>query len=375
MLRKTYICEDQVLDASGTVIKNLDFSDPIQAIIIGITGMFHDNNAENPDLTRHISKIEVVDGTDVLFSANGEQAQALQLNTTGKMPLLTLTDSWFYSHFSQIKLSFGRDDSDNEWALDPTKFTNPQIKITYAFKEGAGYWKDNEQKITIAVLVNEKAETRPTAFLMTKDIYSWPKASSGDETIDMPRDLKYRLLIMSTKDADTPTYAELTKIKISCDMDKFVPVNMTTEDLAHENANKTGMLFQQVERFGDGVDEDKKAYYPFAWNWGASIESWNFGNNVKVKRPYSGYITIRGAGAAHAAAVPADEAIPDGTRCLVTGRGYELHFTECLPFGNLRDPEEFLDPTPYKSVRLILTQAQTADIVSRILLQQLRPYA
>jgi len=374
MLRKTYICEDQVLDAAGTVIKDLDFSWPITSLVIGVIGKKYDHANINPGIYRHVSKIEIVDGTDVIFSLNMEQAQALELYTQGRPPLNVLSDNSYATNVSQVKINFGRDDSDNEWAFDPSKFTNPQLKITYAFTEGAGYWKDNEQKLTVAALVNEGAKVKPSAFLMAKDIYSWTKASSGDETIDMPRDLPYRLLILSTKDSSTPTYAELSKIKISCDMDSFVPINLTTEDLAWENVRRYGMLFQQTEVVGDGVDEDKNAYYPFAWNWGASIESWNYGAACKVKRPYSGYITIRGTGATYDSATPADMALQDGQRCLVTGRGYELHFTEALPFGNLRDPEEFLDPTPYKSVRLILTQAQTSGITARVALQQLRSY-
>jgi len=373
-LRKTYIVEDQVLDAAGTVIKDLDFTDPISEIIIGVTGKKHDHTNINPLVARGISKIEIVDGTDVLFSMNMEQAQALQLAQTKRMPFNTMTCNQYSTNLSQVVLAFGRSRSDNEWALDPTKYSNPQIKITYAFTEGASNWKDNEQKITITAIVQENSVGRPTSFLMGKEIYSWVKATSGDETIDMDRSYPYRLLLWGVKDATSPVWNELNKIKISCDMDKFVPINDTGEDLAHENATRTGLLVQQSEIIGAGADADINAYYPFSWNWGADIESWNTGGNCKVKRPYSGYITVRGAGAAHASAVPDDEALQDGQRVIVTGRGYELNMQQSAQFGNLEDSQEFFDPLPFKSVRLILTQGGGDELVSRVVTQQLRKY-
>jgi len=127
-LRKSYIVEDQILDASGTVIKDLDFSDPISEIIVGVTGKKHDHANLNPLVARGISKIEIVDGTDVLFSMNMELALALQLYATRRMPFCTMTNNAGSTNLNQVSIAFGRNRSDNEWALDPTKHTNPQIQ-------------------------------------------------------------------------------------------------------------------------------------------------------------------------------------------------------------------------------------------------------
>lgn len=373
-VRKSYIVEDQVLDASGTVIKDLDFSDPITEIIVGVRGKKHDHANIDPLISRNISKIEVVDGTDVLFSMNMELAQALQLYTTRRMPFIEMTCNHYGINNAQVRLAFGRNRSDNEWALDPTKHVNPQIRVTYAFEEGAGFWKDNEQKLTIAALLSENPPRRPSAFLMAKEFYSWTKATSGDETIDMDRTHPYRMLLWSIKDCRNEIYDELTKIKISCDMDKFIPVNETMEDLFWENANWTGLLFQQTEAMGDGATTDVKAWYPFARNRGGTIESWDLGAGICVKRPYSGYITVDGFAAAHAHDLPSLEAMKDGTRAIVNGRGWEFNYTEHVRFGNLDDPEEFFDPRDFKSARLIFTQGGSQELVSRVVSQQLRPY-
>jgi len=372
-IRKSYIVEDQVLDAAGTVIKNLNYTDPIAAIFISVIGKKFDHANINPQISRNISKVEVVDGSHEMFSLDMCMAQALELAVTDKMPVNVLTDNAFAVNASHAMILFGRELSDTEYALDPTKFDNPQLKISYAFTEGAGFWKDNEQKVTIYVLLQENGGARPPAFLMAKEFYSWTKGTSGDEPIPLNREFPHRLLLWNIRDCTSPVYNELNKVKISCDMGKWIPIEQPAEHLAWENAKRHGMLLQQTEVIGDGVDEDKNAYYPFAWNWGANIESWNAGGNCKVKRPYSGYITIRGAGAAHASAVPADEALQDGQRCLVTGRGYEFNSCESLRFGDLKDPGEYLDVSPFKSADLILTQGGADELVTKVASQQLRP--
>ena len=365
--RKVYLVEDEVLDASGTRIFNLDFSNPLVALFVTVEGKkFDHSDTENPIIARYISKIEIVDGSDVLFSMNMEEAMALQLYASGKQPFMSYSNNSISGRCTaSVKLAFGRDDSDQEWMLDCKKFVNPQLKVTYAFTEGAGYWTDNYQKMTVHALVCENPLGDAMGFLMGKQIYTWAKAASGDETIDMPRDYAYRAMLIRVKDSDTPTYAEISKIKLSCDIDRFVPVNITTQDLFFENCVRYGLLSQQMETVGYGNDANIKAHSPFANNWGGSIQCWNSGDVAVIKRPYSGYSTIaRTSGAALTA----------GQRAIVTHMGYEYHWCEPVPFGNLRDPEEFFDPVAFQTVRLILTQAQTAACSSAVVLQQLRPY-
>lgn len=267
---------------------------------------------------------------------------------------------------AMLKIPFGRDDSDNEWMLDPKKFVNPQLKVTYAFTEAAAHWKADTQKLTVRAIICENPVSDPMGFLMAKKVYGWNKATSGDETVDLPRDYKYRMMMLVVKDSDTPTWAEITKVKLSCDTDRFIPLEEYLEDVSHENLSKYGLRHWQGICHGDGSDTAIKGYHPFAWNWGANVESWNFGALAVICRPYSFYSTY------NKNATPT--ALPAGTRVIHTDFGWNYYGTEILRFGNLKDPEEFLDPTPFQSVRAILTQAQTDAAASGIILQQLRPY-
>ncbi len=365
--RKATLVHKEVLDPSGTRIFNLDFSNPIIALYISIAGRWFDtSDTNNPLIPRNISKIEIVDGSDVIFSMNMEDALALSLYHSGQMPFEASCAGSYQDSIAQLKIPFGRDDSDNEWMLDPKRFVNLQLKITYAFTEAAGSWGADKQSLTVRALVNENPAQEASAFLMSKNVYSWNKATSGDETIDLPRDYKMRMMLLRVKDADTPTFAEFTNVKISCDTDRFVPLNEYLEDIAQENLIKYGLQRFQGICHGDGSDTAIKGYHPFAWNWGARTESWNFGAISEIARPYSGYSTF--------VKDSTPTALTAGQRCIHTHQGWEYYGTEGILFGNLKDVEEFFDPTGFQSVRAIITQAQTDAAASAVILQQLRPY-
>jgi len=357
---------EETLDPSGTRIFNLDFSNPIVALAILIQGKRYDeSDTYSPIISRGISKIEVVDGSDVLFSMTMEEALALQCFTTGKMPFETCVQSHWLESEAQAIVRFGRDDSDQQWMLDPKRFINPQLKVTYSYPEEAAAWSANTQKLSVSAVICESPLRQPDGFLMGKQIYTWAKAASGDETIDLPRDYPYRIMLLRAKDSTAPTWHELNNLKISCDMDRFVPVNEKMEDIARMNMATLGKLIFQGEAIGDGTDTDIMAYHPFAWNWGCNIESWNLGDTVVIRRPYSGYSTVAKANGT---------ALTAGQRAIHTHLGFDYNWCEFFPFGNLRDPEEFFDPAPFKSVRAIVTQGGTAGYLSALVLQQLRDY-
>ena len=355
---------DVTTTTTGTKIYDLDFKDPLRALQIGLLGQRYDYSDTNrPYLLESITKIEIVDGSDVLYSTTGTEAAAVELYHTGKLPFLAISANAAGTYNrNQIKLLFGRDEADNQYGLDLLKYKNPQLKITHAYAEEAAYWAASKQTLTVIATVAEGAPA-PSHFLMTKEVYTWTKATTGDVTIDLPRDYPYRFIMLQATHCCTPVYEEFTRIKISCNYDEFVPIDIVGEDNAHDNWNHYGMLSQQTEAVGDGSDADIKAWYPFAWNWGGDIQSWNTGTPAVVQRPYSGYITV---------ATTSAVALLAGQRALVTGQGFEFFDTEVIRFGNLLDPEEYFNPVSWKSLRLILTQAQTA-VASSIVIQQVRP--
>lgn len=365
--RKVCLVHDQVLDASGTEIYNLDFSHPILAIILGLKGRRYDrSNTNNPRIERYVSKVEVVDGSDVLFSMTMEQLCALQFYALNGLPYHSITcHTYVDGNRIWARIQFGRDNSDNEFMLDPKRFVNPQLKVTYAFTESAAHWTADAQKLTVDALLCENPTREAAGFFMAKNIYEWLSAASGDHTIDMPRDYPWRLLLMQSRDATTPFYGQISKIKISCDIDRFVPFNEYARDNHYENFAKYGMQVLHTESIGDGSTDPLKLYHPFAHTYGGVTSSWAGVGDVATENVYSGYDGAHDTGGGY---------VGDAERIDHICHGLDYQFCDVVRFGNLLDTEEFLDPTGFKSVRLILTEAGAASLHNHVVLQQVRPY-
>lgn len=175
-----------------------------------------------------ISKIELVDGSNVLFSLSGKEAQALNYFDRKTMPYneLSLTVGGFF--VSEISIDFGRFLYDPVLALDPTKFTNPQLKITW-----------DEDACNTAVVVNsfqvyahifEGNSISPMGFLQSKEQFQYAMSASAHEYLDLPVDLPIRQLIMRAHSTDHSPITLLDTFKLSEDNDRRVPLNMKADD-------------------------------------------------------------------------------------------------------------------------------------------------
>ena len=364
--REVYMVQDEALGVAATRIFNLDFSFPIVCLDIEVYGVYYsDVQANNPLLNRCITKIEIVDGSDVLYSTDMREAQALQFYTRNGQPGMWINARAAGANRTHVKISFGRDDSDNEWMLDPRKFINPQLKITYALPIGGdGKWTDGNQTMSVKATICENPIGDPAGFLMTKQIYEWASATAGDETIDMPRDYLYRLLLPRIYDFTGGFNTEFTNFKLSCDIDRFVPFNIDCRDLRLKEEEEYGQMYQHVSGEGDGA---------------AGFGLWNaFGNcrGGTLAMPVAATDAIVTGNAPRRLWImdAGGAAISDNE--VVEGICFGTCLNDCLPysFGNLRDAGEFFDPTTFQSVRLIVTQGGTASLMAAIVLQQVRTY-
>jgi len=227
-------------DADKVQIIDIDLADPIsmlqifygarnQAIAAGLTANLHPAGC--------ISKIDLVDGSDLIFSLNGFEAQALDFYHNKKMPyhnIRYLDDNF---HQSVYQLNFGRFLYDTLLAFDPKKFTNPQLKISVDLN-GGGSNCDYGYMEVLAHTFDEKAVS-PTGFLMAKELVSYTLGDSAHEYVDLPTDHPYRkLLIMSRRPGTEPIF-QISHIKLSQDGDKKVVIDDNYRNL-------TAMLLSQT---------------------------------------------------------------------------------------------------------------------------------
>ena len=175
----------ETITAAGTKTIDIDLVDPITRISVMVKLT---NNGSTP--TAHpaaaITRIEIVDGSDILASLSGYECQALSFYHARQNPYANLIYLNDVMALMEYDIYFGRWLYDPEIAFDPKQFKNPQIKITHNLALG-GSVPDSMDLRVRADVFDEKVIT-PLGFLQNKEIYSYSLASSGNEYIDIPTD-------------------------------------------------------------------------------------------------------------------------------------------------------------------------------------------
>ena len=356
--RLAQVLAEEAANTAGTKTIDLNMSDPVTSINIFFRGQ---NSSDTPlaHPAKMVSKIEVVDGSDVLISLSGMQAQALDFyhnsRPLGNKPMYT-DDDWTRQIFT---LFFGRTMYDTRFAFDPTKFKNPQLKITHNKALGgstcdAGYlqvWADCFDEKVIS----------PEGFLMAKDIYSYALGNGTYEHIDLPTDLPYRMMLIRSLKATAAIWELFHEIKLSSDNDKRVIIDGHVEELLKILDAKFGPYTETIQgRVGGGAVGH---YLTPTSNCNATIIGYGGTRDYFAGyQPWGGYIETYGSAALAR------------FQCIM--HGYAPHGALCIPFGDLSDPDDWFDVAGLGSLRLRilsesgLTTGDTCDVV----LQQLRRY-
>jgi hypothetical protein len=368
--RDAVLCyqELQSSDKSTKTI-DLDLVDPVSALGFefeaknGTT-----NNLQNP-FPFVVPKIEVVDGSDVLASLSFAQMQALKFYKDGKQPELRETeDGGAAPYSSQVMgtlLLFGRKLWDRDFALDLTKFKNPQLKISWDLTNiracsATDAFRTGTMMISAWAKVME-GQAAPGKFLMAKEIEPWTGATSGDKRHELPTDFPYHLLMLRLYSRGYDVDECITRLKLTCDTDKFIPFDRYTKQLDAELA----------QLFGNVV-----VWKKFSAKHGTEV--W-FEVNKEPQLKLTPTVVNRALGygwcwSGNASILFGDTAAGTvGTEERIDGliEGHALHHTLPIPFGVMDDPDTWFDPTPYKKLELVGTEAVAS--VNSLVVEQVRP--
>ena len=230
--RETKILAEETLAAAGTKTIDLRMQEPISRIeIMSKVTKGSEGVAAHP--AADITKIELVDGSDRLFSLTGYEAQALNIYDR-KCP--TRNHGFYMSGSSQrtwFGLDFGRYLWDEQLALDPTKFSNPQLKITY----DQDVSDQSATAIAIEVighLFDEKVIS-PIGFLMSKEYYDAASAADGAyKYVDLPTDFPYRKMLLRAFYTDREPWFAIEALKLDEDNDKRILFDVNLENYFRE---------------------------------------------------------------------------------------------------------------------------------------------
>ena len=368
--RDAVLCyqETQSSDASTKTI-DLDIVDPVSALAFEFAATNGTTSNINNPLYECISKIEIVNGSDVLASLEAKEIQALQFYKTGKTPTIRCDETASSGTTEGFMLLFGRYLWDPDFALDLTRFANPQLKITWNLAairavSATTAWATGTLKISVIAKVMEDAPA-PGRYLMAKTIETWTGGSSGDKRSELPVDYPYRLILLSSYLAGNDVRENITKIKLTCDTDKFIPLERYTQQFNEEMAQLFGRCIFWKRAFASNgdtiwlpVNQEPQIHIIKAGNAGLR------GYDVGVNYCWSGAANIYVCNASEVL-YTTDQRLD----CLI--QGHAIHSTVPIPMGRMDDPASWFDPAAYKKVELVMTEGGAAD--NRIAIEQVRP--
>lgn len=360
--RLTTLKSLETYSSDKTEIIDISVKDPMTALIFDLEV----HNSAAGSMSYHpincLKTVELVDGSDVLFSLSGPELEALDWynNKTFRSNYNYALADGYCCRF--VGYQFGRYLYDPKYALDPTKFRNLQLKVTLDI-DGGGLAPTYNKLQVWAMLFDGKAIT-PEGFLMSKEIRNYTLTASGHEYIDLPVDHPYRKLLIRQQTPGTEPNQLLANIKLSEDQDKKVPFNHGTEDILR---SIMATHPQVIESYFFALDTSNRYLMiapttrvtAFGSVWAAAAvaqdEAFYDGDGGRLK-------TIAAAN-------------PSNTQILVTG--WLPHGVWAIPFGNQDDPDDWYDVTPLGNLKADITAASGAASTDscQIFVEQVRKYA
>jgi hypothetical protein len=344
----------------ATEIIDLDLSDPISQLVIYL-GVTNTAGVHTEHGIACLKKVELVDGSDVLYSLSGFEAEAADIYHNREM-----RRNWNFcleglgiQRF--VGINFGRKLWDPELAFDPKKFRNPQLKISLDI-DGGGCAPSALALEVYAALFDEKAIS-PVGFLMHKEIKDYPLASAAHEYTDLPTDFPYRKLFLKQRTLAAEPSQVLDTIKLAEDQDKRIIFNHKAGVFGRIFAAKETPLYEQII-FGCAATATHvfttvaETATAIIMDWKATSDGYSYGSFGSA----GGLMhAIRSTGSSNAVAHV---------------QGWLPHGVYEFPFGDQDDIDDWYDAERVGSLKLDVKAASgrsSSDSV-QVFLQQLRRY-
>ena len=354
--RTATLLAEENLGTSGTKTIDLNILDPISALQFQtrITFSTGARLIPEPDV---FSKIELVDGSDVLLSLSGTQIAALSFYEGMRQIDWAATNLTSSTEEGYLRVNFGRFLRDPMLALNPKKFRNPQLKITFNTAAVQALATPVYLRIN-AECFDEKAVS-PIGFLQMREFNSYVGSATAYKYIDLPTDLVLRKLYLQTKGFGISHAALLTSVKLDEDNDKRIPFDILVRDWMDMQLVEFGRCHQYLGAYTSG------ASYPV---WGAPCNVENF-NCMNASAQKAIQVTT---GTGGKFSFDADTATQIVIGELSGGLPYFVH---CFPFGDQMDMADWYDVTRIGALRFrVYSGASGASATYNTILQQLRKY-
>lgn len=347
---------------SATTATTKDIDIDLEEVISRIQIKFNGTNTDIVPTAQHakqISKVEIVDGSDVLLSLSGQEIEAKMFYDYKNGPSYEREFRNDVENYLTLDLLFGRKLWDKSLAFDPKKFKNPQLKITHN-KALGGSLPDAATLEVYADVFDEKPVS-PIGWIMPKEFYTYTTpATAANKYIDLPRDHIIKRIMLMVSKPDSWWENLVTSVTISEDHDKRKPIDHNGGDLVSMVQTQYGEYRELIVDTIRGTGPQSMYITPTdsAYVFLSSIGLGASGFLETNAERTGGYQTIE-ANATHT------------FRALVCG--YLPHGCLPLDFGDPEDLDDWYDVTKKGTVQLI--PKASGEVALNVILEQLRKYA
>jgi len=308
-----------------------------------------------------ITKIELVDGSDVLFSLSGELAQALNIYDRRCPSMNGIERLMYCEQRSAYGIDFGRFLHDPLLAFDPAKFSNPQLKVSYDVDVSDTAADEGELEV-FAECFDEKVVS-PIGFLMSKEVESLTLSSvAAYHYTDLPTDFPVRKMLLRGYTAGKEPWYQVIEAKLSEDNDKRIPFDWDLQDYFYLMQGIWRPVVESLVGYCHSVGEYVFYVTPTNYfvecipvqaggapDYGVCVDSWQRGGQLAI----------------HAQANSSFQAHIMGW---LPNHCFEF------PFGDPQDIDDWYDVTKVGSLQLRTREGGGGAGTQNVVLQQLRKY-
>jgi len=237
----------QNISDSQTFTKDLKTGMKIQELRV----IYQANNGSTSNtlgkLNAMVSKLEVLDGSDVLHSLSFRQEQARDYFLTGRLPFQQLSSKASATVIEEADIYFGRFPGDREFYLDTSRFSNAQLALTHALtlSDTAGFTTATGYLTIIARLIEEGA-LPCRGFIMSKQADSYTTLGSGYRTTDLPLKNDYQSLMFGALETLIEPDIDVTNYKLTRNDDSFVDFNLSAAQILEDNVRRLPAVRQRM---------------------------------------------------------------------------------------------------------------------------------
>lgn len=316
------------------------------------------SNTETAHVLANLEKIELVDGSDVLFSLSGKEMHALDYFNTKQSPYTYVTNAIGVMSMASPRYWFGTRLWDPNYAWDPTRFKNPQLVITYdptKFDASA-----TVHVIKVLAYMFDEFAPNPKGFLSSREVtsYTSPANTVDEDTLLVTTQTLRKLLLFGTA-SGYDLYQVINNVKLLENSDTPIPIDEAVSTLMKE---VNGNFPEFVEYLYAVLTAAASSHYVSPYYDVKAMVSADAGagyGGAAVPNNQSP-ISITGSGNFNAS-------------CLISG--FNPHGAMPILFGNQDDDMDWYDVTKLKSLLLRLTagSAGTNGTV-KVVSESVRPY-